>query len=471
MSGIAEYFTAGTPTADQEHFFRAFQGFIARTDGPSVFILRGYAGTGKTTLMSAVLPWLHNLGFSSELLAPTGRAAKVLQQYAGRRASTIHRRIYSPVPMTGGGIVFRRIPNRSFRTVFVVDEASMISGTERPEDAAFGGTHLLRDLLDFALEGKGCLLLIVGDVAQLPPVGERVSPALSARRLKDFYNTAAIMVELTTVTRQALDSGILINATRLRNLLLNGHFQPVLSLHMDVKCLQGSDLEEALFDAFREGREQAVVISPTNRRANDFNRQIRFSVYGREGELDAGDRLMVVRNNYHWLPTDHPAGFIANGDIAEVLRVIDHEDSCGFRFARAEIQLVDYPEVPSFEALVLLDVLHSYGPSLSAEEARKLRSELLVQSGIKASARQAAEMLRDNPYINALQVKYAYAVTGHKAQGGQWPEVFVDAGYLTDERMDLQYMRWLYTAVTRAKERLYLVGFPDKFFEDNADAP
>lgn len=465
MVKVVDFFTVGAPTPDQSAFFEDFSRFVTDPHGPSVFVLRGYAGTGKTTSVSAILPWLRTVGYSAELLAPTGRAAKVLQQYTGKKAMTIHRRIYSPVLVSGGGLVFRRTPNRRYRTVFIVDEASMISGAERPEDASFGGTHLLRDLIDFCFEGNGCFLLLVGDVAQLPPVGEKVSPALSPQRLLSRYECVAWMRELTQVTRQAQNSGILRNATKLRSQILAGNFKPVMSVGMDVLRLQGHELEDALFDAFREGDDHAVVITPTNKRANAYNRQIRFSVYGREGEIDAGDKLMVVKNNYFWLPSDHPAGFVANGDTVEVMRVLDTESVYGLRFARVDLRLSDYPDFPNFEAVILLDVLHSYGPALAASESDRIRKESLRASGLSPRSREAAEYLKQDCYLQALQVKYAYAVTGHKAQGGQWPTVFVDAGYLTEERMDLSYMRWLYTSVTRASLRLCLLSFPDNFFE------
>jgi exodeoxyribonuclease-5 len=464
MDSLSQFFKVGTPTPDQHGFFERFERFIRDPASSGVFVLRGYAGTGKTSCMSALIPWLATQKFSCELLAPTGRAAKVLQHISGQSAQTIHRRIYRPVVLKTGGVMFRRAPNRRFRTVFIVDEASMISSDERPEDASFGGTHLLRDLLEFVSEGKGCLLLLVGDVAQLPPVGERVSAALSPMRLWERYQYRAVMAELKTVTRQALHSGILENATRLRNQLLEGKLIPELKTHPDVLCLQGSDLEEALFDAFREGDDFAAVITPSNRRANNFNRQIRFSVYGRESELDAGDKLMVVKNNYFWLPTDHPAGFVANGDLVEVMRVTDVEFRCGLRFARVDLRLSDYPDQPLFEALIIMDVLRAEGPALNAADFEKLKKEILREEGLKDDAKGLGTFLRDHPYLNALQVKYAYAITGHKAQGGQWPKVFVDAGYLSDEKLDLSYLRWLYTAVTRASQQLYLVGFPEKFF-------
>lgn len=430
------------------------------------FILRGYAGTGKTTMMGALVKALPAMKWNTVLLAPTGRAAKVLSNYSGREAHTIHRKIYFRVEK-GGYSYFTLLPNRHSNTVFIIDEASMIGNEGFPSPTGFGFRNLLEDLLRYIYRGKNCIALFVGDTAQLPPVGMDESPALNEKQISERFNLEVWSHELKQVVRQASESGVLFNATRIRTLLEENRFVfPALSLNFpDIKSINGVELQEELEWAFNHTDQSGViVVTRSNKRANMFNQQIRNRVFWIENEINGGDRLMVVKNNYYWLGEDSDAGFIANGDMMLVQKVKKTEERYELKFATLDVKLADYPDAPEIEVKVILDTLMVEGPSLPAEAQKKMYALLEEEYEEEPDQKKRKQLIMNDPYYNALQVKFAWSVTCHKAQGGQWPVVFVDQGYLTDEMMDKEFLRWLYTAITRATERLYLVNFSEKFF-------
>lgn len=458
------------PTKGQEGFLYKLSEFLTEADHGKVFLLRGYAGTGKTSMVTSVASTLKSMGRKYALLAPTGRAAKVLAGYSGQRAFTIHKFIYQMVTDEFGNVKFALRLNTGKKAVIIVDEASMIA-TQVGKDGRIQSRDLFSDLLQFLESGTDCRMLIIGDNAQLPPVGMAKSPALEAAFLKqkgDFH--VEMMHELRDVVRQESDSGILENATDLRNALLSETATFKLKTGFDdITCVDIEELEDALNDAYSiYGEEGVMVVTRSNKRANEFNRQIRGRIKMMEEEIDSGDLLMVVRNNYHWLPKKSEAGFIANGDLLETLRIGNIEEKYGFRFVDATVRLLDYPEHPSFDVKLMLSTLYVESPSLPAEDSEQLYLAVCAEHAHHKSASEQAKAVGEDPFYNALQVKFGYAVTCHKAQGGQWPAVFVDQGYLTQEMMGTEYVRWLYTAITRASEQLYLVGFnPDLL--DNTD--
>ena len=435
----------------------------------SVFILCGYAGTGKTTLVAALVKTLEQLQRRTVLLAPTGRAAKVFSAYSGKSAYTVHKWIYRQRSILDSA-TFTLDFNKSRGTLFIVDEASMISnaGTQ-----GFGSGALLDDLVEFVYSGEGCSLLLLGDTAQLPPVGDVLSPALSPDTLRSmFLNVTS--VELTQVMRQARDSGILTNATMLRSLVAEGvsGLLPKVAFagFADIRRVMGDELIETIERCYAEaGMDETIVLCRSNKRANIYNEGIRRRILWREEELVRGDLLMVVKNNYYWCEelgrTDkalrEKMDFIANGDVAEVVRVGRIEQMYGFRFAEVTLSFVDYEDC-ELDVRVMLDTLISESPSLTREENERLFSAVWEDYSEIKSRRKRMEQLRRNPFYNALQVKYAYAVTCHKAQGGQWSRVFVDQGFLSSESLTPDYYRWLYTAFTRASDRLYLVNWREE---------
>lgn len=461
-----------SPTQGQEELIRKLASFITSTaDQFPLFLLEGYAGTGKTTLVSALVNILPKAGYHSVLLAPTGRAAKVLSGYARKPAYTIHKRLYRPKMDAEGAISLSLIPNTLQSTVFIIDEASMIpDDTGTGEPGGFQSRNLLEDLVQHVYSGSNCKMIFLGDTAQLPPVGIPRSPALDAERLRDSFYLDLKKHCLTDVVRQALQSGILSIATNLRNKI--GTTAPYLPLfgpgnHFpDVISIAGSEMMEALHQAYSAvGRQNTVVITRSNKRANQYNQAIRQRVLFHEQEFSAGDHLMVVRNNYFWLPEESKAGFIANGDIIEILRIRKTTEIYGFRFADVTIRMTDYPDEPSLDVMILLDTLQSESPSLGNEESRKLFNEVMADYAEVKSRRKRLTSVKTNPYFNALQVKHAYALTCHKTQGGQWDVVFIEKGFLKEDQLDKEYLRWLYTAVTRASRKLYLVNFDSTFFE------
>jgi exodeoxyribonuclease-5 len=454
------------PTDDQRRFLVEFAGFLTDADRFRVFQLKGYAGTGKTTMMGTLVKSLPAMGWSVQLMAPTGRAAKVLSNQTGQTAFTIHKKIYS-LKTKAGYSWFELSPNLHSNTLFIIDEASMI-GNDGGAGQGISQRHLLEDVLRYIYRGKNCIALFVGDPAQLPPVGLTESPALDETFIRDEFRLSVTSVELKQVVRQASDSGILFNATAIRKQLESKDFtfpQFVLEGYPDVKRITGFELQDELEWAFGQfGSDGVRVVTRSNKRSNQFNQQIRSRIFWIENEINGGDELMVVKNNYYWIPSDSPAGFIANGDTMTVQKVRKIKEEHGLQFADLVVKLTDYPDLPELELKAILDTLMVEGPSLPAETGKKLFESLSETYDDEPNPKKRNEKIFNDPLYNALQVKFAWAVTCHKAQGGHWPVVFVDQGYLTDEMMDREFLRWLYTAVTRATVRLYLVNFNDKFF-------
>lgn len=456
-----------TPTFGQKKIIENFSQWIADSDFESVFILNGYAGTGKTTLLSALANALNSINIKPILLAPTGRAAKVLAQHTRMAAHTVHKRIYRERSSATYQSHFDLDLNREQGAVFIVDEASMIANSST-DDALFGSGSLLDDLVGYVRSGRNCRLMLVGDSAQLPPVGHQLSPALDPERMSVYgrvvYNT------LDEVVRQQQQSGILFNATLVRCMLEAGIYErPLLRTSFDdFHRLSGADFIETVEDCYsRYGRDEVIVITRSNKRANRYNEGIRGRVLGSENEIESGDRIMVVKNNYHFTEReeDCPIDFVANGDRAELRKIRRFEEFYGFRFATAVMRFADYGDF-ELECKVLLDTIASESPSLTAEQSRKLFYAVAEDyADLKSKAKQFKQV-RENSYYNAMQIKFAYSVTCHKAQGGQWRAVFIDRLLFGEEQMSRDFMRWLYTAITRATEQIYLVNFDDGFFED-----
>lgn len=455
------------PTASQERLLNGFAGFVISREVGDTMVVKGYAGTGKTTLVSAMVKVLFDLGIQTVLLAPTGRAAKVFGSFAGKPAFTIHKMIYR---QKTAGMEFGRFElnwNKFRDTLFIVDEASMIANASG-ENNSFGSGHLLEDLLSFVFQGTNCKLILMGDSAQLPPVGFELSPALDV----DFLGQYGLNVStyfLDDVVRQSLDSNILRNATTLRKKVTEDidlksvlfHIDPIMQ---DMYRLSGVDLINELTSCYdRFGMDDTIVICRSNKRVSQYNKGIRNSILFREEELVKGDLLMVVKNNYFWLGNTEESGFIANGDIVEVVKVRKHEEMYGLRFANVTLRFPDH-ENKELDAKIILDVLNSDSPALTYEQQLRLFENVQMDYADIGNKRKRLEEIRKNPYYNALQVKYAYAVTCHKAQGGQWKCVFVDQGIIRDDENGADYLRWLYTAITRATQKLYLINFPDRMF-------
>ena len=475
------------PTASQEELLHALGRFLVSTQPRCCLVVRGYAGTGKTTTMAALVQVLRDLRRPVELLAPTGRAAQVMGRYAGLQASTIHRRIYLRKATADGGTSASIAPYKRKGAVFIVDEASMIgrdSGLRQSGAAGAGFRYrdLLSDLFEFCLQAPGSRIILVGDDAQLPPVGSAISPALDGPRIAHEFDLTLAERSLDDVVRQELDSGILANAHALRQDIALAKDLPedvkaplpqfTTDAYQDLHIVTGNDLAELLDDLHhRHGEQDVVVITRSNRRANDFNEQIRRRILWREEELDAGDRLMVVRNNYHWLKENdaYPTDLIANGDTLVVQKIIRRFERYGLRYATADLMMEDFPNAPSFEANVLLDALHVDGPSLPGTRMKTLFEDVMLDYAHLGSKRKIAEAAKQDPCAQALQVKFAYAVTAHKSQGGQWPAVVIDQGYLTEEMVDLEWLRWLYTALTRAQQEAHLLNFHPRFLTASAD--
>jgi exodeoxyribonuclease V len=460
------------PTPGQNTLIERLGSFITDTwnNPKSLFILKGYAGTGKTTIVTALVNVLPHLKKRSVLLAPTGRAAKVLANYSHKPANTIHRKIYFARTTKEGTIALKLQQNLHKDTLFIVDEASMIQNSSMNDFSLFSGSNLLEDLFQYVFSGQNNKLIFIGDTAQLPPVGLVTSPALDFDYLKQAYHLDIDSVELTEVVRQSQGSGILTNATSIRHGILREEMKfPLFSLAKfnDIARLTGADLEDALNSAYSSSeKESNVVICRSNKRANIFNQEIRKRILYFESEINVGDFMMVVKNNYFWLPEGSSAGFIANGDIIELMRIRKIYEMYGFRFAEVTIRFLDYPDEKELDVKILLDTIRSESPALSPADNNRLFQEVMKDYEELSSRRKRIEKVKVNPWFNALQVKFAYALTCHKTQGGQWETVFVDQGYLSDKMLNLEYMRWLYTAVTRATKKLYLINFEERFFSE-----
>lgn len=462
------------PTTGQAAAMEVFSRFMTADDGRVVMIMRGAAGTGKTSVAGAIVRAMRALGKRIVLLAPTGRAAKVFALYADCQAFTIHRRIYRQKAFTGDMSGFQLNVNMQRDTLFIIDEASMIANS-RSAESAFGSGCLLDDLVSFVYSGIGCRMMIIGDKAQLPPISEDASPALSASFMAG-YGLQVYDYDIDEVLRQSYGSGILYNATVIRRMILadGSVILPRVSFagFADIEPVSGSELIERLSDSYANvGMDETTVITRSNKRAGVYNNGIRGMVLDREEQLSRGDMLMVVKNNYYWRtkneePEEKTAGeavtdFIANGDRAEVLRVRNVRELYGLHFADARLSFPDYDDM-EIQATVVLDTLSAEAPALTREQQDMLFHGVLADYDDIPRKTDRMKAVKDDPYYNALQVKYAYAVTCHKAQGGQWAHVYVDQGYMTDDMLTPSYIHWLYTAFTRATHKLFLVNWPEK---------
>lgn len=457
-----------TPNEQQHELLLRLSRFILQGRDNSLFLLTGYAGTGKTSLVGALVKALDALNFKCVLLAPTGRAAKVFSRYAAHPAFTIHRKIYRQQRFSPDMRGFLAGNNTHRDTLFIVDEASMIANA--PNDSGFYGSgQLLQDLIEYVYGGDNCRLLLLGDTAQLPPVGQPYSPALSPEKLRS-YGMDVIDFQLNIVARQDNDSGILFNATRLRHIMThcNDPIMPPPQLRFsqftDVINLSGEYLIETLSDSYNAvGLDDTIVITRSNKRAAIFNQGIRNQILYREEELTAGDMLLVAKNNYFWGKEYKEVDFIANGDVARVVRVRKTYEMYGFRFADVQLQFPDL-EV-ELEARILLDTLMSEAPALSSQQNEQLYTAILQDYAHISTQRERLQRLKVDPWFNALQVKYAYGVTCHKAQGGQWRHAYIDMGYIDPSALSLDFYRWLYTAITRATEKVYFINVAEPFIE------
>ena len=455
------------PTEEQEHALDVFAGFMLDRQEHTVMILRGCAGTGKTTLAGAIVRALSHLGQKLILLAPTGRAAKVFSLNAGHAAYTIHRRIYRQ-KSAGDLSAFSLNDNLNRNTLFIVDEASMIAN-EGLAESSFGSGCLLDDLMQFVYNGMNCRMMLIGDKAQLPPVGEEESPALTTSVLRG-YGMSVYECDLNQVLRQSEDSGILWNATRIRSQESGVRSLPLPQIRLkgfaDIQVVTGDELIESLATSYgRVGMDETIVVTRSNKRANIYNQGIRNTVLDREDELCRGDQLMIVKNNYYWSQESGERSqetgveFIANGDVAVVQRVRHVHEQYGFRFAEVTMQFPDYDDY-ELTAMVILDSLMTEAPALTREQQQQLYEAVLEDYSWVVNKTERIKKLKTDPYYNALQIKFAYAVTCHKAQGGQWAHVYLDQGYMTDDMLTPDYIHWLYTAFTRATEKLFLVNWP-----------
>jgi exodeoxyribonuclease V len=453
------------PTSDQSESLKKLAGYICDNNNDIIFLMTGYAGTGKTSVISSVVKTLDLLRMRSVLLAPTGRAAKVLSSYCGRQAFTIHKKIYRQKSSKDGIGVFSLDRNLHKDTFFIVDEASMVSNSTG-ESSIFGSGKVLDDLIEYVYSGIDCKLIITGDTAQLPPVGSAVSPALDPAILGS-YGFGLVTSELRQVVRQSESSGVLMNATRLRLQVSENDL-----IHPNIDCINykdtiritGEELIDEISSAYgTSGMDGTIIVVNSNKQANRYNQGIRNRIFFREEEITPGDMVMVVKNNYSILEEEEDGtAFIANGDIAEVRRIRKYEERYGFNFADMTLKFGDYDlEV---EAKVMMDVLHLDTPALPAERNSELFRSILADYLYFKSRKKQYDAVKKDPYFNALQIKFAYAVTCHKAQGGQWERVFIDQGMFNRNEITIDYLRWFYTALTRSTDRVYLVNFAKEFF-------
>lgn len=464
------------PTAEQNIAINVFCRFLMERDEQSVMILRGSAGTGKTTLAAAFVRMLLTMKQKIVLLAPTGRAAKVLSLYAGHPAYTIHRRIYRQ--RTAGDMsAFNVNANLQSDTLFIIDEASMIAN-DGYGDSAFGSGRLLDDLIQYVYNGRNCRMMLIGDCAQLPPVGEEDSPALQSDFMRG-YGLQVFDCDLNEVLRQSSESGILYNATMIRTACFSDCGELLLpkirlKCFADIRVVPGDELIETMASSYSEvGLDETMVITRSNKRANIYNQGIRNMILGREEALSSGDMLMVVRNNYHWTSgesneSDRSRGFIANGDRMRIRRIRNIRNLYCFRFADITVEFPDYDD-SELTATAMLDSLTSEAPSLTREQMELLYNNVMEDYADIPLKADRLKRLKQDPYYNALQIKFAYAITCHKAQGGQWAHIYLDQGYMTEEMLSPDYIHWLYTAFTRASEKLFLVNWPKTQMAENED--
>lgn len=456
------------PTPEQKKIINSLSEYIVSPHQHSLFVINGYAGTGKTYLLGAVVKTFKSIGIKSILMAPTGRAAKVMSQYCQSPAFTIHKKIYRQKKISADSAVFDLNINKDNDTIYIVDEASMLSNSSS-ELSMFGSGRLIDDMVEYINNGSNNKLIIVGDNAQLPPVGLDGSPALNPDQMRCYgdvnYNT------LCEVVRQGEFSGILHNATLVREMIEQGWVDaPCFDLsNKDVERITGAELIEALDDSYRKaGMDQTTVITRSNKRANQYNQGIRRTILDFDEEICSGDMIMVVKNNYFYVEQDKTTDldFIANGDVAMVRRIYKTRDIYGFRFAYVGLSFPDYNDY-EMECWILLDTLHSDAPSLTRDQNARLFTNVEQDYIDIKNKRNRYKKIKENEFFNALQVKFAYAITCHKAQGGQWQSVFLDTMLFGDEPMTREFQRWLYTALTRATEKLYLVNWGDRFFKED----
>ncbi|MEO2143891.1 MAG: AAA family ATPase [Flavobacteriaceae bacterium] len=447
------------PTSDQKHAITKLSKFISDKNDISLFLLKGYAGTGKTSLMKTLVENIHFQNMNFCLLAPTGRAAKVLAKYSDRKASTIHKKIYYSKIDKSGKFQTRLKTNKIKNTLFIVDEASMISDFSNSNDL-FDKKSILKDIFSFVDFKTNSKLIFLGDTAQLPPVNQTISPALNTDFIKESYNIKSEEFEINDVVRQTEESGILINATTIRNNISSNLIDFKFEKFSDIEVLSdGFDIQEAIESSYNlNGKENIIIIVRSNKRANQYNQQIRKTILFHENKVCVGDLLMITKNNYFWTSPDSEIPFLANGDIIQILEIFSIKELYGFEFAEVKIKMVDYIDQPTFDTVIILSTLDLDTPSLSYEQSNLLYNEVQNDYIKIKSKYQRFLKTKENPFFNALQVKFSYAITCHKAQGGQWPVVFIEKPYLKDGA-NIDYLRWLYTAVTRAESKLYLIGF------------
>ena len=454
------------PTKSQKTTLNNFSNFICQSRN-RIFILKGYAGTGKTTLIGTIISGLSSEKIKCVLLAPTGRAAKVMSSYSGFSSTTIHRRIYFSKQEKNGAVNFKLQNNKFKNVLFIVDEASMISDSVN-QNLIFKNSSLLDDLVEYIFSGENCKLLFIGDSAQLPPVQSLVSPAMDKNGLESKFGYGVDISSLEEVVRQKLDSGILFNATQIRGCISKNTDKfklKTIGFSDVIKINDSFELQEAIEDSYNSvGINETVCIVMSNKRANLYNKQIRTEILGRNSEINVDDILMVVKNNYFWLDDTSESGFIANGDIIKVIRINSIKKLYGFSFAEIMVKMIDYPNQPSFNTVVMLDTLQSDSPALSFDENKMLYEKVKEDYKHLPNYKQYLS-IKKNKYFNALQIKYAYAFTCHKSQGGQWKNIILEKPFYLNNR-DFNYPRWMYTALTRAKEKLYLVAFEENNYQE-----
>lgn len=448
------------PTPDQACALVKLSDFVNSNNHLHLFILRGFAGTGKTTILAHIAKSLQKDN-KVVLLAPTGRAARVLSSYCGMPAFTVHKKIYWLAEGAEGDLNFVLQKNKFNDTIFIVDESSMLSS------GASGDRDVLEDLMRYVYRGKGCKVIFAGDNAQLPPVHFDYSPALDARFLEDRFNMPVSEVELNNVVRQSNESGVLKNATLLREAIQLGSVEIGFEINTsDFININGLELQESLEESITEyGVEDVLFITRSNKRANQFNNEVRNRLLFREEKVEAGDLLMSVKNNYHWLSSEEKKDdFIANGESFEIRKVLGKDEMYGYQFADVNVRFID-DRMPDIDVKIWLNSIEVEAPSLGSVEMRDLYFKVYDDYVAQGEGKKAKQLTLNDPFYNAVQCKFSYAVTCHKAQGGQWSAVFVDHGYLTDEMVDENFLRWLYTAITRAKQKVYLVNFNKNFIK------